>query len=264
MRHVLLSLADDELVLGHRDSEWTAFAPFIEEDVALASIAQDELSHAAVYLRLLAEAEPDAPEDERDPDRLTFLRGPEAFRNARLLERPNGDWAYTCVRHLAYDLFDDLRLKALARSGYRPLAEAVDRLAREERYHLVHGRTWLARLGEAEGEARERLALAVGAVMADAPGLFEESPEDELAVAAGIVPAGPAALAAPWAEAMRAELAPIGLADRVPPPETLVRDARGDGPKGPLGGRRGRHTDDLSALLSALGEVYRSDPRASW
>ena len=43
---LLLTLADDEFVLGFWDSEWTGIAPMLEEDVATSSIAQDEIGHA--------------------------------------------------------------------------------------------------------------------------------------------------------------------------------------------------------------------------
>ncbi len=50
----LLELADDELVLGWRDSEWTGIAPFLEEDVAFSSIAQSEIGHARALYELVA------------------------------------------------------------------------------------------------------------------------------------------------------------------------------------------------------------------
>ncbi|MBX5476560.1 MAG: phenylacetate-CoA oxygenase subunit PaaC [Clostridia bacterium] len=259
LRHLLLCLADDELVLGHRDSEWTAFAPFIEEDVAMASIAQDEISHASVFFNLLKDLGGD------DPDRLAFLRDAPEFRNARLLERPNGDWAYTVVRHFLYDLFDDLRLDALAASSCRELAQVVDRLRREERYHLMHGRAWVARLAGAEGEARSRFETALEAVLADVPGLFEMTALDRAATEAGFFPGGAAGLASAWAERAREELAPFGLAERVPGAASLLAVAGGEAPRPEaLGGREGAHTEDLDRLLGALGEVYRSDPQAAW
>src|SRR5579859_4124994 len=91
----LLAWADDELVLGHRDSEWTGFAPMIEEDVAFSSIAQDEIGHAALLYRLSADLS-DPPDD---PDHLALRRPAPEYRHAALLERPNGDWAFTIARH---------------------------------------------------------------------------------------------------------------------------------------------------------------------
>ena len=49
---LLLELADDELILGWRNSEWTGIAPFLEEDVAFSSIAQNEIGHARALYQL--------------------------------------------------------------------------------------------------------------------------------------------------------------------------------------------------------------------
>ena len=34
---LLYRLADDELIIGHRDSEWTGLAPILEEDIAFSA-----------------------------------------------------------------------------------------------------------------------------------------------------------------------------------------------------------------------------------
>jgi ring-1,2-phenylacetyl-CoA epoxidase subunit PaaC len=144
----LLCWADDELVLGHRDSEWTGFAPQIEEDVAFSSIAQDELGHAALLYGLIADLTGD------DVDRLALRRPAAAYRHAALLERPNGDWAHTIARHLLYDLADAVRLDACCDSAYPPLAAIARRMLREEHYHRLHGETWWARLRDGTPESR--------------------------------------------------------------------------------------------------------------
>ena len=103
----LLAWADDELVLGHRDSEWTGFAPQIEEDVAFSSIAQDELGHATLLYRLVAELSDD------DPDRLALRRPAADYRHAAVVERPNGDWAHTIARHYLYDLINAMSVAGI-------------------------------------------------------------------------------------------------------------------------------------------------------
>lgn len=137
---LLYQLADDELIMGHRDSEWLGLAPHIEEDIAYASIAQDEIGHATVFYNLLTGL------GEGNADDLAFLRHPNQRCNAVLLERPNGegtylesprfDWGYAVARRLAYDLFDALRLEALANSIYLPLAQVANKIRREERYQI--------------------------------------------------------------------------------------------------------------------------------
>jgi ring-1,2-phenylacetyl-CoA epoxidase subunit PaaC len=89
LNSLLIALADDELILGHRHSEWTGFAPHIEEDVAFSSIAQDEIGHAAALYTIAAELTDDVP------DRLALGREKSEYRNAIFCERPNGDWSYT-------------------------------------------------------------------------------------------------------------------------------------------------------------------------
>src|SRR5205085_12648509 len=94
---LLLTLADDEFVVGWSDSEWTGIAPLLEEDVAMSSLAQDELGHATALYGLLAEL------TFADPDALAFDREPEAFRHARLPDHGRGDWAMTIARRYLYE-----------------------------------------------------------------------------------------------------------------------------------------------------------------
>src|SRR4030067_374649 len=93
----LLALADDELVLGHRHSEWTGFAPDIESDVALSSVAQEEIGHARLFYERAGDLLGGTPDD------LAYGRAPDGFRNAVLVERPHGDWGVTIVRMFLSD-----------------------------------------------------------------------------------------------------------------------------------------------------------------
>jgi ring-1,2-phenylacetyl-CoA epoxidase subunit PaaC len=129
---LLLAMADDEFVIGFSDSEWTGIAPMLEEDVAMSSLAQDELGHAQALYRLLA----DLVDDGRDADGWAYDRPPEAYYHARLLDHPRGGWADTIARRYLYDTADAIRLEALAESSYEPLRELVAKIRREERYHL--------------------------------------------------------------------------------------------------------------------------------
>lgn len=252
---LLYQLADDELVVGHRDSEWLGLAPHIEEDVAFSSIAQDEVGHATLFFRLLEEL------GEGRADDLAFLRPAGQRRNAVLLERPNGpgtyleeprfDWAYTVVRRLAYDLFDAIRLEVLAVSSYAPLAHAAAKIRREERYHLLHHTTWFRRLATGTAESRRRLEAAVAAVWPDLGGLFARGE-----VAPGPhFPASPAELADRWAEQMAPLFAEVGLAWPGRPEPVAAPGSDG---------RLGQHTADLEGLLATMGEVYRTAPGAEW
>jgi ring-1,2-phenylacetyl-CoA epoxidase subunit PaaC len=147
---LLLAIADDELVLGWRDSEWTGIAPVLEEDVAFSSIAQNEIGHARAIYQLLAE----------DPDALAFDREPAEYRCSQLVElRFVPDWARTIARRVLYEAADEIRLAALRASPDEAVAGLAAKIDREEAYHRMHAQMWRERLRDEErfGEALEEL-----------------------------------------------------------------------------------------------------------
>ena len=171
---LLLSMADDELVLGFSDSEWTGIAPLLEEDVAMSSLAQDELGHAQALYRLLA----DLVDDGRDADAIAYDRPAEGYYHARLLDHPRGDWATAIARRYLYDTADAVRLEALADASYAPLRDLVGKIRREERYHVLHAEAWLERLATGDVESRERLLGGDGAPGPDAWTVLTPLPND--------------------------------------------------------------------------------------
>jgi ring-1,2-phenylacetyl-CoA epoxidase subunit PaaC len=151
---LLLELADDELVLGWRNSEWTGIAPFLEEDVAFSSIAQNEIGHARALYELAA------PELGLTADELAFDRTPEEYRCAPLVELRRLEWARTIARHWLYETADAVRLEALKASDDPELAGIAAKMDREELYHRMHAEMWLDRLlGSDEGRAKLEEAL---------------------------------------------------------------------------------------------------------
>lgn len=146
----LIEYADDELVLGWRDSEWTGIAPFLEEDVAFSSIAQNEVGHARALYELAA----------RDlgttADELAFDRSPEEYRSSPFVEPRRLDWAETIARHVLYEAADEIRLEALKASDEPDVAGLAAKMDREEAYHRVHAQMWEERL---RGEPRFQAAL---------------------------------------------------------------------------------------------------------
>jgi ring-1,2-phenylacetyl-CoA epoxidase subunit PaaC len=138
---LLLEIADDELILGWRDSEWTGIAPYLEEDVAFSSIAQNEIGHARALYELAA----------RDlgttADELAFDRDPSEYRCAQLVEmRVVPDWARTIARHCLYEQADERRIKALMESDDAEVAGLAAKIDREEVYHRIHAQMWYDRL----------------------------------------------------------------------------------------------------------------------
>jgi ring-1,2-phenylacetyl-CoA epoxidase subunit PaaC len=162
---LLLSIADDELILGWRNSEWTGIAPFLEEDVAFSSIAQNEIGHARALYELAA------VELGGTADELAFDRSPSEYRCAPLVQaRLIHDWAGTIARHFLYETADAVRIEALKSSDDAELAGLAAKMDREEVYHRMHAEMWAQRLRD-EDRFREALdaqwPLALGVLDED-------------------------------------------------------------------------------------------------
>jgi ring-1,2-phenylacetyl-CoA epoxidase subunit PaaC len=136
----LLEYADDELILGWRDSEWTGIAPSLEEDVAFSSIAQNEIGHARALYELAAR------ELGTDADALAFDRAPDEYRCVPLVQQRRMDWAHTIARHWLYECADEIRLAALKESDDTEVAGLAAKMDREETYHRLHAQMWADRL----------------------------------------------------------------------------------------------------------------------
>jgi ring-1,2-phenylacetyl-CoA epoxidase subunit PaaC len=163
----LLEIADDELILGWRDSEWTGIAPLLEEDVAFSSIAQNEIGHARALYELVAR------ERGITADELAFDRSPEEYRCAQLVELRLLDWERTIARHVLYEESDAKRLERLKQSEDEEIAGLAAKIDREETYHRLHAQMWFERLKD---EPRFAAALEELRPLIDA-GRDEHTPE---------------------------------------------------------------------------------------
>jgi ring-1,2-phenylacetyl-CoA epoxidase subunit PaaC len=138
VNELLLALADDELVVGWRDSEWTGIAPVLEEDVAFSSIAQNEIGHARAVYELLTD----------DADALAFDRTLDEYRCAPFVELRLLDWAHAIARRWLYEVADEIRIAALMQDGDPKVAGLAAKINREEAYHRMHAEMWRDLLGE--------------------------------------------------------------------------------------------------------------------
>jgi ring-1,2-phenylacetyl-CoA epoxidase subunit PaaC len=248
---LLLSMADDEFVIGFSDSEWTGIAPLLEEDVAMSSIAQDELGHARALYELLARV----VDDGRDADAIAFDRPVEGYYHARLLDHPRGDWAQTIARRYLYDTADAVRLEGLAGSSFEPLAELVAKIRREERYHLLHVGAWMQRLANGQGEPRRRLTEALDRLWPDAATVLAPLPDETSLHMAGIVDAQSDELQARWLAAIRPTFERLDL----PMPPAAEVPGRGQVP-----GRGGERSEGFRWLWGEFTSVRRLEPGATW
>ena len=244
LAELLLSVADDEFVIGFWDSEWTGIAPMLEEDVATSSISQDEIGHARALYEMLAEL------TEADADEIAFGRDPDAYRHAALLNHPRTDWAFTVARRYLYETADSVRLEALSRSSYEPLAQLTTKMRREERYHLMHLDAWVKRLAESHGDAHDRLAEALTRLWPDALTVLGPLEGEAQLVEAGILSEPMEMLRRRWLDQIVPVLKDMGL----PGPPSV--DPAADG--------RVRRTDDFRWLHGEFTMVARSDKGATW
>jgi ring-1,2-phenylacetyl-CoA epoxidase subunit PaaC len=243
---LLLAMADDEFVIGFSDSEWTGIAPLLEEDVAMSSLAQDELGHARALYELLA----GVVNDGRDADAIAYDRPPEGYYHARLLDHMRGDWAATIARRYLYDTADAVRLEALAASSHEPLRDLVAKIRREERYHLLHAETWLDRLATTPGEPRRRLLEALEAMGPDAGTVLAPLPTELSLEMSGVLDATSSELDRRW----RASIAPTFARLDLPMPPAVLDPERA----------RTSHSDTFRWLWGEFTSVRRTEPGATW
>jgi ring-1,2-phenylacetyl-CoA epoxidase subunit PaaC len=241
----LTALADDELILGHRNSEWTGHAPILEEDIAFANIALDEIGHARLWYELAAEFL--GADKSRFPDQQVFFRTAKDFRCLQLVELPKGDWAFSMVRQYLFDAFENHRLAALVKSEYKPLADVAGRIRNEEIYHLRHTTAWVKRLGLGTNESHRRMQVALDELWRYAQAFGAEMPgEIELEK---VVP-GSAGLFEMWVTEVTQFMKESGL--EVPKSAGRVEVDRAV------------HSEYFPALIDDMQEVARLEPEAAW
>jgi ring-1,2-phenylacetyl-CoA epoxidase subunit PaaC len=181
----LLELADDELIIGWRNSEWTGIAPFLEEDVAFSSIAQNEIGHARALYELAAR------ELGTTADELAFDRPADEYRCAPFVElRFVPDWARTIARHYLYENADAVRIEELKQADDAEVAGLAAKIDREETYHRLHADMWADRMRGSAG-TRDRFEEAVAELWPYALGVLAESKRGALCERIGRDPAEP-------------------------------------------------------------------------
>lgn len=242
----LLRLGDDRLVLGHRVSEWCGHGPILEEDIAMSNIALDLIGHASSLLALAGEVEGQG----RDEDALAYFRDGTAYRNALLVEQPNGDFAVTMVRQFLFDCYSALLWDQLAKCGHEALAAIAAKSLKEDKYHLRHSSEWVVRMGDGTTESHERAQRALDDLWRYTGELFDRDAVDEAVVADGVV-LDHGALRALWDTMVNDVLQRATLTR---PTSTAER----------RGGRRGLHTEHLGHMLASMQSVARAHPGATW
>ncbi len=243
---LLYKMADDQLILGHRNSEWTGMGPVLEEDIAFSSMAQDKLGHSLALYNLLHEL------GEAEPDTLAFMRPIHRFHCSHFVELPIGEYEFSLMRHFLFDHAELLRFEALTQSNYEPLAKVAVKLKSELKYHVLHANTMIRQLGTATPASISRLQKALEQALPYALGIFEPS-----ALEVEIVQESIFSGEQPLRQAWQNKIANIlRVTDLKLPDWHTIQPA--------YGGRAGNHTPYLAPLLAEMTEVYQLDPTAEW
>jgi len=248
---LLLAAADDKLMLGHRNSDWTGLAPILEEDIAFSSLSQDNVAHASSLYEVVGELL------GKGADELAFGREASAYRCASIVEVPDEfNWATAMARQFFCGHFDQLRYARLAQSAYQPIAELCARLKAEQRVQTEHIDGWIQRLGKGTDESKARLQDAIEALAPMAPMLFEPVEGENELVSADLYPSltnGASNMFDAWQNRVTGRAALAGLELHIEPRDPNEK-----------GGRRGVHSPYFNELLDEMCEVYRLGPNAAW
>lgn len=246
LKDLIYKIADDQLIIGHRNSEWTGVGPLLEEDIAFSSMAQDKVGQSWAMYKLLHEL------GETEPDINAFTRNEKQFHNCQLVELPNQEYDFSLIRHVLFDYAELIRFEMLALSSYKPLADLAAKIKGELKYHVMHGKSFVKKLGNSTEEARIRLQNSLDYSFPYALGIFEASKyEDELK--SSLIFQGEALLKERWMEQIELVMKAANL---VLPDLNTVEPV--------YGGRYGIHTEHLQPLLDEMTEVFKEDPAAEW
>jgi ring-1,2-phenylacetyl-CoA epoxidase subunit PaaC len=241
-----LKLADDNLILAQRLSEWTGHGPFLEEDLALTNIALDMFGTAKALLEYAAKLEGKG----RTEDDLAYFRNERQFVNCLICEQANGDYAKTILRQAFYDSYQFFLYSELAKSKDETLGGIAQKSIKEIAYHKRHSHSWVNRFGNGTEESKTRLQTAMNELWRFT-GEFFETTDDDKALAKQNIGVDFSTLKGAWEKEILTLLQKANV--------TIPMDAYMQ-----TGGRKGVHTEHLGFLLSEMQVLPRMLPDAKW
>lgn len=247
LKDLMYKMADDALIIGHRNSEWTGIGPILEEDLAFSSMAQDKIGHAQALYEILHEIL-----GEPEPDKVAFLREEKLFKCCQFVELPIGEYDFSLARQFLFDHAEAIRYQMLAASSFQPLAQLAKKIKGEIKYHTMHADTFLKQLSAGNEESHACMQSALNYAMPYALGIFEKGVFENELINQQIF-AGEETLKNKWLEKITPIIESAGLQMPKVADDKIV-----------YGGRKGFHSEYLKPLLDEMCEVVRTDPEAEW
>lgn len=246
LKELLYKIADDQLIIGHRISEWTGLGPILEEDIAFSSIAQDKIGQSFHIYNLLHEL------GEKEPDTIAFTRNANEFKCCHFVEFPIGEYDFSLIRNFLFNHSEALRFEMLSNSTFEPIAKIARKIKGEIKYHTMHADTWINQLGNGTKESNVRLQKSLNYCFNLSIGIFEPSFYEKILKESNIF-SGENELKNKWINSISTVLLKANL--KLPEESNWSPS---------FGGRLGKHTAHLQSLLDEMGEVFRIEPEAEW
>ncbi len=244
--HLTLHLADNALILGHRNSEWCGHGPVLEQDLAITNISLDLIGQARNFYQYAALLSGNGATE----DSLAYLRNPEEFRNIILAELPRGDWAVTILRQFFFSNYQSLLYQSLQHSHDAQLAAIAAKAVREVAYHLRWSSEWVIRLGDGTEESHQRLQKALVYLWPYTGAFFLPADFESATVGAGIG-VDVTSLREPWLQKTGEIFSEAGLS--LPALKEIT-----------VTGKEGSHEPYLTELLGEMQYLQRTYPDATW
>jgi ring-1,2-phenylacetyl-CoA epoxidase subunit PaaC len=241
-----LHLADNALILGHRNSEWCGHGPVLEQDIAITNISLDLIGQARYFYQYAALKKG----ENSTEDSFAYFRDSPDFKNILLVEQPKGDWAQTILRQFFFSAFQKMLFEKLKEGRDEQIAAIAVKALKEITYHLRWSSEWVIRLGDGTEESHARMAKAIEELWAYTGELFLPA-EYEIQLLNNGIGADIVALKEPWMQKVKEIFGEAGLAV---PSASLLH----------AGGKEGKHSKHLDDILKELQSVARAYPAATW
>ena len=243
---LLLKIADDEFIIGHRISEWIGIGPTLEEDITFGSIAQDKVGHSQNMYELVAELTHTSPDD------LAFKRPSTEFKSCELVVLPNEGYDKALVRHFLFDHAEFIRFELLMNSSYEKLSHLAKKFRSEIKYHIYHGNTWMKQLSSANEESKGKIQTQINELYPLTLGIFEKTPLESEIISSGYF-AGEDELKSRYFAHVNELLTSYGLT--YPSIDTNMEVNAG---------RNGIISAHLTPLISEMREVFDLESGVDW
>ncbi len=246
MKHFILKLADDSLIMGQRLAEWCGKGPYLEEDIALTNIALDQLGQANNWYHLATKFFADG----RTVDDFAMLRVEKEYLNAQLVEIPNEDYAQTILKVYFFAVYQKLLYENLMNSADEDVKAIAIKSLKEVKYHKTHAETWIKVFAGGTEESKTRLQNAVENVWEFTGGLFDEVEGEKDLVELNLIPDSKK-LYEDWKQKISEDFEKFGL--QLPENKWMQK-----------GSRKGIHTEYFGYILTDLQYMQRTYPDCTW